>query len=170
MSPAPAKRAARAKAKASAPAKAPARAKRAAPRRCLVVGYDDTDSSRGAVSWAAAQLPEDGRLVIVYACRPLHAPPDPLSSAKERRALGQAVIDELMLVGEDSLHDVEVYAEISDADPVSALIEASRKHDAAAIVLGAERRSRLHRALGTVTTELLVRSPVPVTSVPHDGS
>jgi nucleotide-binding universal stress UspA family protein len=140
---------------------------RAGTTRCLVVGYDDTDSSRAAVSWAAAQLPEDGRLVIVYACRPLHAPPDPLSTAKERRALGRAVIDELMLGGEDALHDVEVQAEISDADPVSALIEAAHTHDASAIVLGNERRSRLHRALGTATTELLLRSPVPVTTVPH---
>jgi nucleotide-binding universal stress UspA family protein len=140
---------------------------RAGTARCLVVGYDDTDSSRAAVSWAAAQLPEDGRLVIVYACRPLHAPPDPLSTAKERRALGRAVIDELMLSGEDALHDVEVHAEISDADPVSALLEAAHTHDAGAIVLGNERRSRLHRALGTATTELLLRSPVPVTTVPH---
>lgn len=144
-------------------------AERAEGPGCLVVGYDDTDSSRAAVSWAAAQLPADGRLVIVYACRPLHAPPDPLSSAGERRALGQALIDELMLVGEDALHDVEVHAEISDSDPVSALMEAARSHGASAIVLGNERRSRLHRALGTVTTELLMRSRVPVTTVPFDA-
>ena len=56
--------------------------------------------------------------------------------------------------------------EVSDQDPAAALIEAAQRHDARAIVLGSKPHSRLHEALGTVTTELLQTSPVPVITVP----
>jgi nucleotide-binding universal stress UspA family protein len=133
---------------------------------CLVVGYDGSESARAAASWAAAQLPAHGRLVLVYASRPLHAPPSPLSSADERHNLGQAFLDELALDGEGALLDTVACAEVSDEDPVSALIEAASRHRANGIVVGVEQHSRLHRAIGTVTGELLARSPVPVTAVP----
>ena len=134
--------------------------------RCLAVGYDRTDSSRRAVSWAASQLQPDGKLVIVHAGRPQHAPPSPLSSHEEREELGRAIIDELLLEGEDSLRDLELAAEILDRDPASALIDAASRHGAGAIVIGHERHSRLHRAAGTVTSELLDSSPLPVIAIP----
>jgi len=137
---------------------------------CLVLGYDRTDSSRWAAKWAASDLPANGKLVIVHACRPLHAPPSPLASAEERRQLGRAVIDELLLEGEDSLLDLEIEAEISDENPVAALVDAARKHGARAIVVGCEQHSRLHKAIGTVTSELLQASPVPVTVVPFPAA
>ncbi len=133
---------------------------------CLVLGYDRTDSSRRAARWAASELHPNGKLVIVHACRPLHAPPPPLSTPQERERLGRAVIDELLLEGEDSLFDVEIVTEVSDDDPVTALTEAALRHGARAIVVGCEQHSRLHKALGTVTSELLKSSPVPVTVVP----
>jgi nucleotide-binding universal stress UspA family protein len=133
---------------------------------CLVVGYDGSESARAAASWAASSLPADGRLVLVYACRPLHAPPSPLASADERHRLGRAFLDELALDGEDALLDAHAHAEVSDEDPVSALTEAARRHHASAIIVGWEQHSRMHKALGTVTSELLMRSPVPVTAVP----
>jgi nucleotide-binding universal stress UspA family protein len=89
-----------------------------------------------------------------------------LSSQQQREQLGRAVIDELLLEGEDSLFDVDFVTEVSDEDPVSALTEAARRHGARAIVVGCEQHSRLHKALGTVTSELLKSSPVPVTIVP----
>ena len=113
--------------------------------------------------------PPNGKLVIVHACRPLHAPPSPLSTAKERHELGRAMIDELFLEGEDSLFDADLVTEVSDEDPVSALTQAARRHGARAIVVGCEQHSRLHKALGTVTSELLKSSPVPVTVVPSVG-
>jgi len=137
---------------------------------CLILGYDRTDSSRRAARWAASELPANGKLVIVHACRPLHAPPSPLSSTQERERLGRAVIDELLLEGEDSLLDVEIVTEVSDDDPVTALTEAARRHGARAIVVGCEQHSRLHKALGTVTSELLRTSPVPVTAVPFSSA
>jgi nucleotide-binding universal stress UspA family protein len=133
---------------------------------CVVVGYDRTDSARRAVEWAAAELPANGRLVLVHACRPLHAPPSPLTSAEERRQFGRALIDELLLESDDPLIDAEVCVEVSDEDPVTALTDAARRHEARTIVVGCEQHSRLHRAIGTVTSELLRSSPVPVTAVP----
>jgi nucleotide-binding universal stress UspA family protein len=133
---------------------------------CLVIGYDRTSSARRAARWAAKELPPNGKLVIVHSCRPLHAPPSPLSSIQERHEVGRAMIDELFLEGEDELLDIDIEAEISDEDPVAALIDAARRHRARAIIVGCEQHSRLHRALGTVTSELLRSSPVPVTTVP----
>ncbi len=132
---------------------------------CVVVGYDRTASSRNAVEWAAAHV-RGGKLVLVYACRPLHAPPSPLQTAEERRAFAGAAIDELLLEGGEALVEADVVSEISVADPVSALTEAAQRHNAEAIVVGCDRHSRLHKAVGTVTSELLQSSPVAVIAVP----
>jgi nucleotide-binding universal stress UspA family protein len=133
---------------------------------CLVVGYDGSAGARAAANWAASSLPADGRLILVYACHPLHAPASPLASADERHSLGQAFLDELALDAEDALLEIAAHAEVSDEDPVSALTAAARRHHASAIVVGCEQHSRLRKAIGTVTSELLARSPVPVTAVP----
>jgi nucleotide-binding universal stress UspA family protein len=130
----------------------------------LVLGYDRTDSARLAADWAVKQLLPDGKLVIVHSNRPLHAPV--VESAEERHRIGRALVDELLFEGGDSMFDVDVEVEIVDADPVSAVCDAATRHGADAIVLGSERHTRLHTALGTVTVELLKRSPVPVVVVP----
>ncbi len=137
---------------------------------CFVLGYDRGESARVAAAWAAQELHPEGKLVIVHSSRPLHAPPSPLSNSHARGKLGRAMIDELLLEGEDEVFDIDIVAEISDKDPVTALIDAARHHDARAIVVGCDRHSRLHRALGTVTSELLQSSPVPVIAVPRVGA
>ena len=157
------------KAQAAVKPKAAVTRKPAAQRPCLVVGYDGSDSARTAVAWAAGVLPADGRIVLVYSCRPLHAPTSLLASAAQRRRLGRAVIDELLLEGPKELVERDVAAEVSDRDPVSALTVAARRHQATGIVVGTEHHSRLHKAIGTVTSELLKSSPLPVTAVPHAG-
>jgi nucleotide-binding universal stress UspA family protein len=134
---------------------------------CMVLGYDRTDSARAAAKWAVERLLPDGKLVIVHSCRALHVPSSPLASPEERRRLGRDLVDELLLEGEDSLFDLDIDVEVSDEDPVSALSDAAACHGAEAIVVGSDRHSRLHRALGTVTTELLQRASVPVVVVPH---
>jgi nucleotide-binding universal stress UspA family protein len=181
MSPAPAKRKAAPKRKAPAAAKAapkrkaaPAAKAKAAPKQgpkrkgaCLIVGYDGSASGRAAVNWASGVLPANGRIVLVDACRPLHAPTSPLASADNRREFGRALIDELLLEAPKRMLDREVIAEVSDKDPVSALTAAARRHGANGIVVGCGRHSRLRKAIGTVTGELLKSSPVPVTVVPR---
>ena len=133
---------------------------------CLVLGYDRSEGSRNAARWAANELLSGGKLVIVYACRAQHMPPTPLSSSGERHDEGRAILDELMLDGDPALFDIELETEVSDRDPAAALIDTADRHRARAIVLGAKPHSRLHEAIGTVTTELLRSSPVPVITVP----
>jgi nucleotide-binding universal stress UspA family protein len=137
----------------------------------MVLGYDRSESSRHAARWAAGEVAsEGGKLVIVYTCRPQHMPPSPLSTAGERHDEGRAILDELMLDGDDALFDIDLETHLSDQDPATALINAARRHDARAIVLGAKHHSHLHQAVGTVTTELLKTSPVPVITVPLSAS
>jgi nucleotide-binding universal stress UspA family protein len=136
---------------------------------CLVLGYHRSDGARAAASWAAEQLLPDGKLVIVHSSRPQHTPPSPLSTPRERHETAQAVIDELLMEDSGELFDIDIEAEVSDRDPVSALIDAAQRHGAQGIVVGHEHHSRLHNALGTVTSGLLGASPVPVVSVPPDA-
>lgn len=134
---------------------------------CLVLGYDRSESSRHAARWAADEVAStSGKLLIVYACRPQHVPPSPLTTAGERHEEGRAILDELLLEGDDTLFDIDLETHLSDHDPATALIDAARRHDARAIVLGAKHHSHMHTAVGTVTTELLRTSPVPVITVP----
>jgi nucleotide-binding universal stress UspA family protein len=135
-----------------------------------VLGYNRSDSARAAARWATAQLAEDGRLVIVHSCRDLHLPPAPGTSQEQRRRIGRDIVDELLLEGEDALFDVDVEVEVSERDPVTALCEAAAAHGAEAIVVGRERHSRLRTAIGTVTVELLRRSPAPVVVVPQQAA
>ncbi len=137
---------------------------------CLVLGYDRTDSARIAATWAAGQLRPEGRLVIVHASRGLHVPSASPSSTAERRELGRALIDELLLEQADPRTDIEVEAYVSEHDPVTALTEAAERHGATAIVVGHEQHSAARRAVGTVTTALLGASPVPVIVVPPQAA
>jgi len=131
-----------------------------------VIGYDGSDGARAAISWAAKVLPGNGRLVLVHACAPLHGPLSPLSTTEERRSYGRALIDELVLEGQDALLELQFDAEVVDEGPVSALTQAAERFGAAGIVVGTARHSRVSRAIGTVTSELLLASPVPVIAVP----
>lgn len=146
------------------------KASRGAPHRCLVVGYDSDESSRRAVNWAASQLAPHGKLVLVHSCRPLHAPPSPLASEHERHDLGHALFDELLLEGEDTLLQTVLHTELSDSDPVSALMSAASRYGADGIVVGHKPHSRLRSAIGTVTSGLLAQARVPVTVVPPDAA
>jgi nucleotide-binding universal stress UspA family protein len=137
-----------------------------AKQRCLVVGYDGEEASRRAAAWAASQLAPRGKVVLVYACRALHAPPSPLRSDRERHGIGGALFDELLLEGEDQLLDTLLDTETCDSDPVSALNGAASRHQADGIVVGHQPHSRARRAIGTVTGELLAHATVPVTVVP----
>ncbi len=138
--------------------------------KCLVVGYDRGESSRAALAWATAELDPKGKLVIVYACRPLHAPPSPLASSNERSNLGHTTIDELMLESDPRMLDLDIATEVVDQDPASALLDAAKRYDASKIVVGLDEHSRLHQAIGTVITALRKSSPVPVVGVSADGT
>ena len=85
-------------AKRSASARSSKARGQAAPQgRCLVLGYDATESGRRAAAWAANELRPSDQLVLVYSDRSLHAPASPLTSAKERATVGRALFNELLL-------------------------------------------------------------------------
>jgi len=134
--------------------------------RCLVLGYNRSDGARVAARWPNEQLLPDGKLVIVHSCRDLDLPASPGVSTEQRPRIDRDIVVELLLEGEDEMFDVDVEIEVTDADPVSALCDAAVRHSAEAIVVGTERHSRVHTAIGTVTVELLRLSPVPVIVVP----
>lgn len=134
---------------------------------CIVVGCDRSRSAKAAAEWAASQLRAGGTLVLVHACRSLLRPPSVLSTPEERIEIGHAVLDDLLMEAGTPLLDVEVEVQVLDEDPVSAILEVAGSHDAEAIVIGSEHRSRLRSAIGTLTEELLKRSSVPVVSVPE---
>jgi len=134
---------------------------------CLILGYDRTEGGRTAAAWAARELRPEGKLVILHAARGQHLGASPLSTPEERHRFGRALIDELLLEGDNALHDVEIEAEVPDEEPVAALIDAALRHDASAIVVGSRRHSALRKALGTVTSELLTSAPVPVIAIPE---
>ena len=138
----------------------------AAPLPRVVVGYDGGQSARAAVDWAVSTLPVGSTLVLVYAARSLHAPTAPYGAREERHLAARACFDELALEADDAFLACPLETEFADTDPVSALLDASVRHDADAIVVGLDRHSRLSSALGTVATELLRRSAIPVTAVP----
>jgi nucleotide-binding universal stress UspA family protein len=134
--------------------------------KCYVLGYSRDESAREAARWAAERLLPDGKLVIVHATRDLRLPASPLTGAGDCHRVDRDIADELLLEGQHAMFDVDAEIEVDDQDPVSALCEAAARYDAEAIVVGCERHSRLHTAIGTVTIELLHRSPVPMIVVP----
>jgi nucleotide-binding universal stress UspA family protein len=133
---------------------------------CFVVGYDGSEGARAAVDWAVRTLPRHGQFVLVYACRAQHALPSPLTPSAERRELAHATFDELALDADDTFLARATHTEVADKDPAAALVDAAIRYAASMIVVGRQQHSRLHRAIGTSTGELLMRSPVPVTVVP----
>lgn len=132
---------------------------------CVVVGYDGSASARAAVNWAVSTLPAGATIVLVYASRSLHAPA-PLGAREDRHRAARACFDELALEADDAFLACPLETEVSEMDPPGALIDAAARRGASAIVVGLDRHSRLSSAVGTVATELLRRSPVPVTTVP----
>jgi len=85
-------------------------------RRCMAVGFERNESSRRAAEWAALELLPDGELVLVHACRSLHAPPSPITSPEDREQLGRAIVEEFLLEANSSVHDLDLAVEILDAD------------------------------------------------------
>jgi nucleotide-binding universal stress UspA family protein len=138
---------------------------------CIVVGYDGSPEARYAASWAARRVAPNGKLVLIHACRPRRRwlALAILRTAIERSDRGRALIDELLMDGDEALLDIHVEARILDEDPAHALIEAARRYQAQEIVVGSHHRSRLDAVYGDVAAELVRSAPVPVCVVPLGG-
>ena len=101
---------------------------------CLVLGYDQR-TAPGPPRHGRRGSSASSQLVIVHACRPLHAQPSPLSTPSEAR--GPTGADRRAAAGgRRRLSAIDVEAQVSDRDPVSALVEAARDYGAGGIVVG----------------------------------
>lgn len=138
------------------------------PRR-FIVGYDSSAGSERALTWALDRAGARGLVLLVNAARPqpdrLHVG---LSSPSEhvRLARAEALLELAFLERDDLYAEVECLADVRDAEPAAALIDAADESDADAIVVGCRDQSRLRAATGSVCTELLERSMRPLVVVP----
>jgi nucleotide-binding universal stress UspA family protein len=135
---------------------------------CLVVGYDGSPEARHAATWAARRAAPGGKLVLIHASRPRRRwlPVAILGTAFERRGRGGALIDELLMDGDEALLEVHAEAHVVDDTPAHALIEAARRYDAREIIVGSHHPSRTDAIYGDVASELVRTAPVPVCVVP----
>jgi nucleotide-binding universal stress UspA family protein len=138
---------------------------------CLIVGYDGSPEARHAAVWAARRAAPTGTLVLVNATRPRRRwlPVEVLRTGSERRSRGRALIEELLMDGDEALLDVRLEVQVVDDTPTHALIEAARRHQAREIIVGSHHRSRADALYGDVAAELMRSASVPVCVVPLGG-
>lgn len=135
----------------------------------IVVGYDGSEAARAAVTLSARRAGKSGRLVIVHSYA---LPPDFLGFPNydrlltDRRAHGQAVLDDLLLEGNDEVADVEYETDLLGGSAAQAIVEVARAQEADEIVLGTRGMSRARAALGSVSHEVLHLADRPVIFVP----
>jgi nucleotide-binding universal stress UspA family protein len=134
-----------------------------------VVGYDGSETSRAAVSWAARRAGKTGIVHVVHCFSPPADWYDPIVTGQvpgEGGARGKAVLDALLLEGGDALLDVDYELELVAGRPAHAIAEAAREHDADEIVIGSRGFGTLRAALGSVSHELLHAADRPVMVIP----
>lgn len=119
-----------------------------AARRVVVVGYDGSDTSKAAVSFAARQARHGEHLVLV------HSSPKP-----DGHTVFDAVVDEL-------LAGTPFETRETVGSPARALVQMAREYNAAEIVVGAREIGLVRSGLGSVAGRLLKESDRPVTVVP----
>ncbi len=148
-----------------------ARAKKAPAVKPVLVGYDGSPEARHAAVWAARSAAPNGSIVLIHAVGPRRRwlPHELLRTGDERRQLGRALIDELLMNGDDALLDVKLEAHVVPGTPAKALIDAAERHGAREIVVGSHHRGRSGAIYGDIAGELVRSAPIPVVVVPLGG-
>ena len=132
-------------------------------RRPVVVGYDGSETARAAVTHAVT-MAHGGRVVVVHAH---HEPPPQLTSrwrellTADRPEEGRAVLDAILLEGNDELADAEWEGRLAPDAPAEAIVRVAGEVDADAIVVGSRGYGSLSAMLGSVSHELLRISDRP---------
>lgn len=142
----------------------------------IVVGVDGSPASASALRWAADTVGDDGEILAVHG-----AATALIAQAAASAATGMGAFPELegrkeeaqrMLEGpwrEPVLDHGAAYRAVArDADPVDAMLETAREHDADAIVVGHQGPTGLLQRLFRGVLEGLVdEARRPVIVVPH---
>jgi nucleotide-binding universal stress UspA family protein len=142
---------------------------RSQPLPCLVVGYDGSDWSNAAVSYAARRLGSEGRVVVVHSYA---TPPDLVSTAdrrriiEERKVVGRELLANAVRTCRDAYPDVSCETELIEGAPAEALLSFARAQDAAEIVIGSRGSGRAWTPIGSVSRQVLNGADRPVVVVP----
>jgi nucleotide-binding universal stress UspA family protein len=147
-------------------------------RRPILCGLDESTEALAAARLADALARcLDARLVLVHAIVPVYAndgwavlapvPQNALDDTPEReRRHGEALLERI--VGQLHLSD-DTQTNLLVGHAGTALLESAGAADAAAVVVGARGRGRIHRAvLGSVSGRVAGSAPCPVVIAPHD--
>nr|CTQ91171.1 Universal stress protein family [Kibdelosporangium sp. MJ126-NF4] len=145
-------------------------------RHAVVVGFDDSDGSRRAVRWAAAEAGVRERpLVIVHgldlhpttAAYVRHPAVEPV--ATPRRAAAIRALEPLLAETRHATPDIDVVATLSEADAATALRDITIDLEAKLTVVGSSGRDAIPRVLvGSTTADLVHITDHPVVVV-RDG-
>lgn len=134
----------------------------------IVVGYDGSAPARAAVRHAVGAA-QGGRIVVVHA---YDAPPPQLTS-RWRELLehdnverAQAVLDAILLEGNDELGDANWEGRLAPGHPANAILDVAHEVDAEQIIVGSHGYGPVSALLGSVSHELLRISDLPVTVIP----
>jgi nucleotide-binding universal stress UspA family protein len=135
----------------------------------VVVGYDGSEPSRAALSYAADRACDGGRIVAVHAVHPV---PDWLGSPYYQRALeayqeqGKQVLQ--ALEAEHGL-DADLETSLLEGPPARAIVAAADARDADEIVIGSRGFGPLRGVLGSVSHAILHETDRVVVVIPADA-
>jgi nucleotide-binding universal stress UspA family protein len=133
----------------------------------VVVGYDGSPTARAAVTHAVA-LAKGDRVVVVHAH---HEPPARVTSrwrellSAETAEHGHAVLDAILLEGNDELAEANWEARLVEGPAAEALIRAAEEVGADVVVTGSHGYGALGAVLGSVSQALVKVSDRPVTII-----
>jgi nucleotide-binding universal stress UspA family protein len=133
----------------------------------VVVGYDGSPTARAAVTHAVA-LAKGDRVVVVHAH---HEPPARVTSrwrellSAETAEHGQAVLDAILLEGNDELAEANWEARLVEGPAAEALIRAAEEVGADVVVTGSHGYGSIGAVLGSVSQALVKVSDRPVTII-----
>jgi nucleotide-binding universal stress UspA family protein len=134
----------------------------------VVVGYDGQEGSLAALHTAVSVASAFKRgLVIVFGYQPNPQGGEVKDLRDAVRAVGERFTAEAVKTAHDLDSTVNVAVELVDDRPAEAILRAAEEHDALVTVLGAAARGPIAGALlGSVTYQVVHRSPRPVLVVP----
>jgi nucleotide-binding universal stress UspA family protein len=137
--------------------------------RTVVVGYDGSFAARQAVAHGVALAGTDGHVVIVHARA---AEPRQMMSRwrelleADHEATGQAILDSILLEGNDELANADWETRLVAGRPAEAILAVADELDAAAVVVGSHGYGSVSALVGSVSQELLRVAARPVMVIP----
>jgi nucleotide-binding universal stress UspA family protein len=135
----------------------------------VVVGYDGSPSARAALAYAAERAGADGTVIVVHGYEP---PSDWLGAPNFQRILddhmarGRAILEGILLDGNEELLDITFETELIGAQPAEAINQVAEARKADEIAIGSRGLGRVRAALGSVSHDLLHLATRPVVVVP----